>query len=302
MMSTALTAKVEGPAKRRGGAVVRILIPSLIFFMTGAALSALWVSRSLRAPNAANEAAAVHLSDATKTVLQHLNSPVEIRFYSILDNSTVSDNVQTYAGRVDQLLSQYEQVAGSKLRIIRSSSLVSSNVSAAEADGLKAFNIEKGDSSFLGIAGVCNGQKETLSQLAPEWEQALESDLTRAILRTVAAQQAAHPAAPVDAANLAEVKRLVPNPEAVTLEDGSAQLRNAGVAQFAQPLQDLQAQLKAAQDRYLQAQSTQSEAGQKAALEELRKIQTEAGAKLRQIALNSHAQVAALQQMKKAAP
>jgi hypothetical protein len=302
MMSTSLTARVEVPEKRRGRAVVRILIPSLLFFFVGAALSALWVSRSSQAANPANEAAAARLSDATKTVLQHLDSPVEIRFYSILDTATVSDSIQAYAGRVDQLLSQYEQLAGTRVRITRYSTLVSSNVAAAEADGIKAFNIEKGDGSFLGIAVLCNGQKESLSQLAPEWEQALEPDLSRAIARAVEAQRAAQPVARADAATLAEVKRLVPDPDAVTLEAGTAQLRNAAVAQFAQTAQELQAQVKEAQDRFLQAQSTQSEAGQKAALEQLRKIQAEATAKLRQIALNSHAQVTALQQMKKTAP
>ena len=301
-MSTSPTKNMAVPERRRGRVAIRILIPSLLFFLAGAALSALWISRSSHAAAPADVTAAVPLSDATKTILQHLDSPIEIHFYSILDTSTVSDSVQAYAGRVDQLLSQYEQLGSNRVRLIRYSSLASSNVAAAQTDGIRAFNIEKGDSSFLGIAVVGNGHRESLSSLAPEWEQALEPDLSRAIARTAEAQSAAQPVARADAATLAEVKRLVPNADAVSLADGAGQLRGMAIAQFAQTAQELQAQVKEAQERFLKAQSSQSEEGQKAALEQLRKIQAEATAKLRQIALNSHAQVAALQQMKKAAP
>ena len=302
MMSTSPTKNVEVPEKRRGRVVVRILIPSLLFFLAGAALSAILISRFSRAPDPANDAGAVQLSEATKTILQRLDSPIEIRFYSILDTATVSDSVQAYAGRVDQLLSQYEQLGSNRVRLIRYNSLVSSNVAAAQADGIRAFNIEKGDSSFLGIAVVCDGQRESLSSLAPEWEQALEPDLSRAIAQAAEARQAAQPVARADAATLAEVKRLVPNADAVSLADGTGQLRGTAIAQFAQTAQELQTQVKEAQERFLKAQSSQSEEGQKAALEQLRKIQAEATDRLRQIAINSHAQVAALQQMKKAAP
>ena len=142
-----------------------IIIPALVFFLAGAALSAIWFSRgglASRGAVPARRTRPVALSDATKAVLQHLDSPVEIRFYSLLDASSVPDSVQAFAGRVDQLLAQYEQVAGDRLRVIRCDSLSSANANAAQADGISAFNIDKGDSCFLGIAVVCGGQKESL--------------------------------------------------------------------------------------------------------------------------------------------
>jgi hypothetical protein len=291
--NTGLAAK-EGP---RGRSRLRIMIPGLVFFVAGAALSAIWFSHSA-SQNTAAAVAEAQLSDATKSVLQHLDSPVEIRFYSRLDASSVQDSVQAFAGRVDQLLIQYEKAAGNRLTVIRYNSVSNFNANAADADGIKAFNIDKGDSCYLGIAVVCDGQKESLSHLAPEWEQALEPDLTRAISRAAEAGPGVQSVARADTATLDAVRRAIPNVDAVSLEEGTKVLRDAGLAKFMQAAQEMEAQVKDAQGQFLQAQGNQSEA----AAERLRKIQTEGADKLQQIALNSHAQIAALQQLKKASP
>ncbi len=89
--------------------VINIL--TLAFFLAGVALSAAWFSRS-HAPAAAAAVANPDLSDATKAVLQHLDTTVEIHFYSILDTSSVPDAVQAFAGRVDQLISLYRRRGG----------------------------------------------------------------------------------------------------------------------------------------------------------------------------------------------
>jgi hypothetical protein len=301
----ALPAKnVEAAGKRRPGGRARawLVISALVFFLAGAALSAVWFSRGGSHHSNAETPAAVALSGATRAVLQHLDSPVEIRFYSMLDASSVPESVQAFAGRVDQLLAQYEQVAGDQVKVIRcnSSSRVSAN--AAQADGITAFNNDKGDACFLGIAVVCGGQKESLSQLAPEWEQALEPDVTRAIARAVEARPGAQPLARTDTASLNAVRKAIPNLDAVSLEEGTKVLRDASLAQFEQAAEEMQAQVKDAEQRFIQAQGNQSEAAQQAAAEQLKKIQAEGTRKLQQIALNSHAQIAALQQLKKTAP
>jgi hypothetical protein len=273
------------------------MIPGLVFFVAGAALSAIWFSHSA-SQNTAAAVAEAQLSDATKSVLQHLDSPVEIRFYSRLDASSVQDSVQAFAGRVDQLLIQYEQAAGNRLTVIRYNSVSNFNANSADADGIKAFNIDKGDSCYLGIAVVCDGQKESLSHLAPEWEQALEPDLTRAIVRADEARPSVQSVTRADTATLDAVRRTIPNVDALSVEEGTTALRNAGLAQFMQATQEMEAQVKDAQEQFLRAQGNQSEA----AADKLRKIQSEGTEKLKQIALNSHAQIAALQQLKKASP
>jgi hypothetical protein len=292
--------------KNRPGEHARswLLIPALGFFLAGATLSAVWFSHHGSSPAApvASDADTVALSDATRAVLQNLSSPVEIRFYSMLDAASVPDSVQAYAGRADQLLAQYERAAGGKLRVIRCNSLTNASANAAEADGISAFNLDKGDACFLGIAVVCGTQKETLSHLAPEWEQALEPDLTRAIARAAEGKPGAQPLARTDADTLKAVRRAIPNLEAVSLAEGTKALRDAGLAQFQQAAAEMQAQVKDAEQRFLEAQASQSEAAQQAADEQLRKIQAEGKDKLQQIAINAHNQIAALQKMKQAAP
>ncbi len=285
-----------------GRSRLRILLPGLVFFIAGVVASAIWFSHSGSQNTAPVAAAEAQLSEATKAILQHLDAPVEIRFYSMLDAATVQDSVQSFAGRADQLLAQYEQAAGGRLKVVRYDSLSTSNANAAAADGINAFNIDKGDSCFLGIAVVCDGQKESLPRLAPEWEQALEPDLTRAIARVAAARPAAQAVTRADTATLDALKRTIPNVDAVSLEEGTTALRNAGLAQFIQAEQDIQTQVKDAEEKFLQAQGDQSDATRQAAAEQLRKIQAEGREKLEQIALSSHAQIAALQQLKKASP
>ena len=65
----------------------------------------------------------------------------------------------------------------------RFGSETNANPNAALADGIKGFNLEKGEGCYLGIALSSKGKKEVLPQLSPEWEPALESDVSRAILR-----------------------------------------------------------------------------------------------------------------------
>ena len=281
--------------------MTRSIIPALVFFLAGAVLSAVWFS-SGGAHNPGRENGAVALSEATQTVLQHLDSPVEIRFYSSLDPSSVSASVRAFAGRVDQLLGQYEQAGGERVRVVRCNSPGNFSANAAQADGIGAFNNDKGNACFLGIAVQCGGQKESLSHLAPEWEQALEPDLTRAIAGAAEAKARAQPLARADTATLEAVRRAIPNLDGVSLEEGTKVLREAGLAQFKQAGEEMQAKIKDAQQRFLEAQGNQPEAAQQAAREQLQKIQEEAAEKLRQIALTSHAQIAALQQLKKPAP
>jgi hypothetical protein len=134
--------------------------------------------------------------------------------------------------------------------------------------------------------------------LAPEWEQALEPDLTRAIVRADDARPSVQAVARADTDTLNAVKRAIPNIDSISLEDGTSALRNASLAQFMQAAQKLEADIKNAQEQILRSQGAEAEAD----AEKLRKIQKEGIERLQQIALNSHAQIAALKQLKKAAP
>jgi hypothetical protein len=289
--------------KRRGGAAARLrgLVPGLALFAAGIALGAWWFSRAASGvPAAPVNAGSAGLSGATKAVLQRLSSPIEIRFYSLLDHATVDNSGREFSGRVDQLLSRYEQEAGGKIKVVRVNSFSTASANAAMADGIRSFNIDKGDACYLGIAVVHGGQKESLASLAPEWEPALEFDLSRVIAGVGANPSDAQPAAPVDGATLDAVRQAIPNLDSVSVEEGSRTLRGAALARLAQASQDIQARVKQAEDHYLQAQNSPSEADKDAALKELQQVQQEQARKLTEIALEARAQQGALQQLKAA--
>lgn len=292
--------------KRSSGEPARSgrVLPALVLFLAGAALSGLWFTRGAWLhPNAENPAP---LSTTTKAVLSRLDAPVEIRFYSMLDASSVPEPVQAFARRVDQLLGQYEQAGGGRVQVVRSETFSNPSANAAEADGIQAFNNDKGNACFLGIVVVCGGQKESLPRLVPEWEQALEPDLTRAITRAMARADESRPGAQwvarVDTSSLDAVRKAIPDVDAVSLEAGTRILRDASMVQFKQAVNEMDARLKDAEQRLIEAQGSQSEAAQQAAAEDLRKIQAEGTRRIQQIAQDSHAQIAALQQLKKASP
>jgi len=301
-MNQATTDNAGATAKRREGAGVRSLVVGLAFFAAGIALSALWFMRApAPAPSAPASGGRPALSDATRAILQRLSSPVEIRFYSLLDPASVGDRGREFSGRVDQMLAQYEQEAAGKIKVARVNSISAATANAAAADGIKAFNRDKGDVCYLGLAVVRGGHKESISSLAPEWEQALESDLSRAIAGVDASDPPARRVAKADGAALKAVRQAIPNIDSVSVEEGSRLLRAAAVAQFKKTGQEMQDRVKQAEEHFLQAQNSQSEAEQEAALKELEQAKKEQAARLKEIAMQSKAQVEALQQLKGAA-
>jgi hypothetical protein len=261
-----------------------LIVPA---FVAGVALSALWFNHQHAAPQVEATPA---LSAGTEQTLQHLSAPVQVRFYSLLDPASVSDSTKAFAGRVAQLLAKYQEQSNGKINLSCIDSQSSSNANAALADGIKPFNMDKGDACYLGVTVSANGQKESLASLSPDWEQALESDLTRAIART-ATPPDSQVTRPAETAALNNLKSTIPNPESVSLEDVTQMLKQAGLAAFAQATQEMQAKVKEAQDRLLQAQAGQSATDQQTALQNLQQVQADETAKLKQIALDSKDQI-----------
>jgi len=293
----------RGTESRSRGAAARVrgLVFGLAFFAAGMALSAWWFWRAPHGPAAPESGGPPALSEATKAVLRRVGSPVEIRFYSLLDAAGASDSERAFSGRVDQLLAQYEQEAAGKIKVSRSKIFSDAAANAALADGIKPFHLDQGDGCYLGIAVVRAKEKESLPTLAPEWEQALEPDLTRAIARaTETVSEAVFTSRP-DPAALDAVRRLIPNVDSVSLDQGTEVLRQSSLAEFKKEVQEMQARVKAAEDRFLQAQADQSEAGQEAARKDLQQLQAERLVSQRRLTAASQAQRIALQQIKEAA-
>jgi hypothetical protein len=275
----------------------------VLVFGLGAGLTALWFLRpapphNTNSPEEAGAGQLGGLSQGTQSLLGRLNAPVEIRYYSLLDPATVPETTRGFADRVDQLLAQYRQAANGKIKVTRYKSLADSSANAA-ADGLTPFNLDKGDACYLGLVVLENGRKEILGQLTPEWEAAVEPDLSRAIER---ANRSANPGAAVATAMspavTEEVKRSLPKWDTVSVEEGTKTLRNASLAEFKAALDQSQAQLQDAEQQLIRAQNGGSEAEQQAAMRRLQQVQSEQTEKLKEISLRAETQVRAFQQLK----
>jgi hypothetical protein len=288
----------------RGQAQARTLLMALLGLGAGLALGAVWFHQP-ETSSGATAALPTHdasgLSDTTRNVLQRLHAPIEIRFYSLLDQATASEPLRALSGRVSTLLKAYESAANGKLKITQISSPTYANNNAAAKDGVREFNGDQGNPSFLGIAVVRGEARQSLAWLAPDWEPALECDLTRAISAVAdagAQSQPVPPPTPAATAALESVKTSLTNLDAVSFEQGAQILREAALAEFTQATQEMDAKVKQAQQLLLQAKASQSAPEQQATLQKLQQLQAEQSQKLKEIAARSQAQLQALQQYK----
>jgi hypothetical protein len=276
--------------------------------MLGAALATgltLFVRNKRAAVNVEQPSTTV-LSDSTRAALSNLTAPVEIRFYALLDPASVSEADQAFASRVDQLLAEYEREGDGRIVVVRH--LSSSDVvaaTAAAADGVTSFNIEKGDACFFGIAIVQNNRKETLPRLSAEWEQALEADISRAIKRVAAGNVSSGPAFSTsgveeEAKATESLKQALPHLADVSLEEGRKQLREAALTEFKAATEEFEKQIRDAQQRIAEAQSSKSETAQQDAIKALREVQAAQSEKIKAIAARAQAQVEAFEKLKRA--
>lgn len=280
---------------------------ALICLLTCVAIGAVWFYRTTgrRTANVSDKTSGqelVALSAGTKAVLERIDSPIEIRFYALLDGASGSASLPRLAARVDQLLAAYQQEAGGRIKLIRYHA--QSDSKAAAADGIKPFNLDNGDAGYLGLAVVHNGQTESFPQLAPEWEQALESDVSRAIARLInapASVEAAAAVAQIDPDVVAEVKRRIPNFASVSVEEGTRILRESAIQDFQAMANEMEIQLREAEQRVQQAQNGNSEAERQASLQQLQLVRADHAAKLKETTARSAAQLEALRRLKESA-
>jgi hypothetical protein len=284
-----------------GGARVPLL--ALAAFLLGLGGGALLFHRGAGSPETETAPGqGIALSDSTKAVLAQLESPVAIRFYAVLDPANVAPALRDYAGRVNQLLAEYQQASGGRIQVTNRQSLSDATAAAASADGLKPFNLEKGEACYLGIAVAGKNRKELLTSLSPQWEPALEYDISRAIARVAGASAA--PLVPKAVASnelaaIEEVRRLIPDLGSVSIEEGAQRLRQKSLAEFSTITQEMEKRIAQAEQRFLEAESNRVEAAQQAASKELQQLRAEQADKLRQVAARLSDQIAALEKLKK---
>lgn len=262
-----------------------------------------WYFRSTM-PSAAS-APGARLSDSSREALSRLKSPLEIRFYSLLDEADHLAALQAFSGRVDRLLSAYEREAGGNLKVLRKVTRSEADLDAASADGLKPFNLNKGVPCYLGLSLAQGDRKEALARITPEWESALEADLTRAIMRVSGARSLAalvDTASQAEASVFEEVKHAIPDYETISLAEGRRILREASLKELKAAAIEMQARIKQAEQRLAEAQNDPSQGGPELAIKAVQQAHAAQAEKLKEIAARLDAQVTALERMKGARP
>jgi len=145
-----------------------------------------FIAGTLRKRVDLTEEKAYTLSAGTRAILTHLDSPVTIRFYCTQSESATPETVylKGYARKVEDLLTEYKQVAGGKLKVEKYDPQPDSDAEdSARLDGLEPQALPGVDRFYLGLAVKCLDQVQSIPFLAPNRERLLEYDLTRAIAR-----------------------------------------------------------------------------------------------------------------------
>jgi hypothetical protein len=265
----------------------------VLFFVLGAGLAALWFHRR---PQLNTSVTGSSLSPTTLAIVEPLPNPVEIRFYSVL--APEAEKLREFSGRIEELLRSYQEAGHGKLILnIRTNA----DANTAMDDGIKGFNLDQGEGSYLGMALSCGTKKEVLSQLSPEWESALEADISRAIQRVAAAATVVSSRVDNPASNPAlaeELQRKMPNLSAMPLEEALRALREDSVKEFTTAVGEMQAEVQQAQARLLQAKAGGSAAEQDAAMRQLQETEKNHAQRLKDLAASAQARVEVLKQLK----
>ncbi len=124
------------------------------------------------------------LSDGTRQVLEGIPEPVNL--YLFFSDRATGDipYLRTYAGRVREMLQEFEQAAGGKLRLQVIDPLpFSEEEDRASQFGLQSIDLGgAGDPIYLGVAGTNSvGDEEIIAFLDPNKEQFLEYDLAKLV-------------------------------------------------------------------------------------------------------------------------
>jgi ABC-type uncharacterized transport system involved in gliding motility auxiliary subunit len=165
------------------GVVVMLVILVAFNFIAGTARTRLDLTQEK----------AFTLSAGTRAILKKLDTPVTIRFYCTQSESATPETVflKSYARKVEDLLAEYRQVAGGKLKIEKYDPQADSDAEdSARLDGIESQQLPGVDRFYLGLAVKCADEVQSISFLAPNRERLLEYDLDRAIARVGNAEKA----------------------------------------------------------------------------------------------------------------
>lgn len=237
------------------------------------------------------------LVESTKTVLQRLKQPVELRAYVLFTDDSPPTDLRAHAAFVNDLVSELERYANGRIVVTRFQNWSRESTESAARDGVTPVTLPQGDPCYLGIALSQENRRETLPHLNPEWSAALESDVARAIERVGSpppARQSPETQAQADKASQS-IKQIIPNPQAISLDDGKRILRDASLQAYQTVVAEMNREVAKAEE---QVQQAAGQTERTAALEKLQQVRTSYARQLREIAQQSQAEIEAWSRLK----
>lgn len=121
------------------------------------------------------------LSEGTKSILAELDTPIVIRYYASRNSEYMPEQVKVHMKRVDELLKEYANLSGGKLRIENLDPEPDTDAEdSANLDGLSGQQID-GDNLYLGMAISALDKKVVLPFLNPSEETMLEYNISKAV-------------------------------------------------------------------------------------------------------------------------
>jgi ABC-type uncharacterized transport system involved in gliding motility auxiliary subunit len=129
------------------------------------------------------------LSEGTRKILRELPSPVKVKLY-VSQGETVPVPLRGFAQRVEDVVAEFKQAAGSNLIVERYHPRPDSEEEdAAQLDGIEPQQLMSGEQFYLGIAVSQLDRKQSIPAVSPQRERLLEYDLIRAIARVGTAER-----------------------------------------------------------------------------------------------------------------
>jgi ABC-type uncharacterized transport system involved in gliding motility auxiliary subunit len=121
------------------------------------------------------------LSDGTKGILKELGAPVVVRYYATRSSTYMPEDLKLHMRRVDDLLAEYENLSGGKLRVEELDPQPDTDAEdSANLDGIRGQSFDD-QNLYFGLAISCLDRTSTIPFIDPNQETMLEYQLSRAI-------------------------------------------------------------------------------------------------------------------------
>ncbi len=124
------------------------------------------------------------LSEGTKNIMQGIEEPITLRLYLSKKLATGLPGIKSYANRVEEMLEEFEQVAGGGIALqVIDPEPFSEEEDRAVAYGLQGIPLEGGTKQFyFGMVGTSStDEQEVIPFFQPEREEFLEYDLAKLV-------------------------------------------------------------------------------------------------------------------------